>query len=133
MHNSQLKKIMVVEDEEDIRVIVKYTLEKLGGFEVKCCESGELFLAEVNGYSPDLVLMDMMMPGMDGIMTLNAYKALNHENRAPVVFMTAKVQPHEIVFYKETGAIDVIPKPFNAKELPARLANIYNSIKERIV
>jgi two-component system OmpR family response regulator len=133
MLNSTLQKIMIVDDEEDIRVIVQYTLEKIGKFEVKSCDSGQQFLSEVKEFSPDLILMDMMMPNMDGIMTINSYKEMLDVIHVPVIFMTAKVQTGDIVYYKTFGAANVIPKPFNAKMLSSQLIDMYNAIREEKV
>ena len=121
-----LKKIMLVEDEEDIRVIAKFSLEKLGNFTVRYCSSGKEALTAVEDFAPDLILLDMMMPEMDGVMTLQALRNTSSKP-IPIIFMTAKVQPKEIEHYKSLGALDVIPKPFNPKELPNTLNQIWSA------
>jgi len=76
-------------------------------------------------YKPDLILLDVMMPGMDGIATFNALKSMPEFTATPVVFMTAKVQVNEVQSYKDLGALEVISKPFNPMELPDLLREIW--------
>lgn len=125
MENSILKKIMLVEDEKDIQTVAKFALEKIGHFEVHYCSSGKEALSEFPKYEPQIVLLDMMMPEMDGMMTLAELKKLPHFKNCLVIFMTAKVQPSEVEEYKSKGAVDVIPKPFNPKDLPTQLNTIW--------
>lgn len=119
MPNKNLNKIMYVEDEPDIQAIAKLALETVGGFTVCICSSGKEALESVREFEPDLVLLDVMMPDMDGPATLKEMKNTEGLAELPVIFMTAKVQPQEIAQYRELGAIDVIPKPFD----PMNLAN----------
>lgn len=121
---TELKRILYVEDEPDIQAVAKLALEALGGFEVHICSSGKEAMESVLVFSPDLILLDVMMPGMDGPTTLKAMRELPELSQIPVVFMTAKVQPQEIQEYKRLGAIDVIPKPFD----PMTLAGVVKQI-----
>src|SRR5258705_9071070 len=73
-------------------------------------------------FAPDLILLDVMMPGMDGLMTLQALRELPATAATPVMFITAKVQPQEIAQYRELGALDVIPKPFDPMTLAATIS-----------
>lgn len=123
MSDKTLQKIMYVEDEPDIQAVAKLALETVGGFTVKICSSGKEALEEVHGFGPDLVLLDVMMPDMDGPSTLKELQADDSLKGLPVIFMTAKVQPQEIAQYREMGALDVIPKPFDPM-------NLANSIRE---
>lgn len=122
-----LSKILYVEDEPDIREIALLALETVGGFEVVVCASGQEALQRGPVFAPDLILLDVMMPGMDGPETLLALRKLPALGRTPVVFMTAKVQPREIAHYKELGALDVIAKPFD----PMTLADTVRAIWDR--
>lgn len=112
MDMSELKTILYVEDEPDIQAIAKIALEIVGEFELKVCGSGEEALACAELFAPDLLLLDVMMPGMDGPSTLKALKQLPELADTPAIFMTAKVQPNEVAEYKKQGAFDVIAKPF---------------------
>ncbi len=120
-----LCRILYVEDEPDIRAIAQMALEALGGFTVIACASGSEALAAAPTASADLLLLDVMMPGMDGPGTLKALRALPATAGTPVIFMTAKVQAAEVAQYRELGAIDVIHKPFDPMELSAQISRIW--------
>ena len=108
-----IKRILLVEDEPDIQTIAKLALKSIGGLTVHACSSGREALAAVTAFNPDCVLLDVMMPGMDGPTVLKALRALPACANTPVIFMTARVQPSEVAQYKELGALDVIAKPFD--------------------
>src|SRR4051794_27312982 len=93
--DSTLRRILFVEDDPDIQTVARMALEALGGFTVLACNSGAEALAKVDGFVPDLVLLDVMMPGMDGPTTLEALRKRSTCREVPVVFMTAKVQAQE--------------------------------------
>ena len=120
-----LTRILFVEDDADIRTIAQLALEAVGGFTVAVCESGDEALAVAPGFQPDLMLLDVMMPGMDGPATLFALKQHPSLAATPAIFMTARVQRHEVEQYRELGAIDIIPKPFDPLLLPATIAGIW--------
>jgi CheY-like chemotaxis protein len=122
-----LQRILYVEDEPDIRAVARLALEMVGGFTVKICNSGSEALAEAEGFAPEMILLDVMMPGMDGPSTLQALREKPSLAAVPVAFMTAKVQPAEVAQYKALGALDVIPKPFD----PMALAGQVRAIWER--
>lgn len=119
------KRILYVEDETDIRVIAEIALEVVGGFSVVSCASGQEALDAAERARPDLLLLDVMMPGMDGMSTLEALRAHPTTARTPVIFMTAKVQAAEVAHYKAAGALDVISKPFDPMGLPTRIRQIW--------
>ena len=123
-----LKRILHVEDEPDIRAIAKLTLEALGGYEVESCESGEEALAKAPDFQPDLVLLDVMMPGMDGPMTLAALRRLPSCSGVAMVFMTAKAQPSEIEKFRSLGAVDVITKPFDPQSLCQQIGALWQKL-----
>ena len=118
------KKILYVEDEPDIQAIAKIALETIGGFTVRICSSGREALETIGEFNPDCILLDVMMPGMDGPATLKALRQLPGFATAPVVFMTAKVQPQEVAEFKALGALDMIAKPFNPMTLASTLRQI---------
>lgn len=117
-------RILYVEDEADIRVIAEIALEVVGGFTVTSCASGQEALGAVDRACPDLLLLDMMMPGMDGLSTLEALRALPATAQTPVIFMTAKVQAAEVAHYLSLGALDVISKPFDPMALAQQIRSI---------
>jgi two-component system OmpR family response regulator len=130
MAETALRRILLVEDDPDIRQVAKLALEALGGFSVLPCGSGPEALAALSAsadpanaaddWAPDLILLDVMMPGMDGPETLRALRRIPGAERLPAVFMTARVQAEEVAAYRAMGAADVIAKPFD----PMRLAEI---------
>ena len=123
-----LNRILYVEDEPDIRMVAQMALEAVGGFTVIACASGQEALAAAATAKADLLLLDVMMPGMDGPSTLKALREKPETATTPVIFMTAKVQVTEVAAYKTLGAIEVIPKPFDPMELSAQIQRIWASL-----
>lgn len=111
-----LLKVLYVEDEPDIRAVAEFALED-EGFELTSCASGQEALAKAGAGTWDLLLLDVMMPGMDGPTTLHRLRELPGLDQTPVLFMTAKVQAAELDIYFALGAIGVISKPFDALTL----------------
>ena len=120
-----LIRILYVEDEPDIRMVAQMALEAVGGFTVIACASGQEALSAAPTAAADLLLLDVMMPGMDGPTTLKALRAMPGTANTPVIFMTAKVQAAEVAMYRKLGALEVIPKPFDPMELSAQLQAIW--------
>jgi len=119
-----MNRLLYVEDERDIREIALVSLRDVGGFDVTLARSGREALQKVSAAWPDVILLDVMMPGMDGPTTLRELRKLPEVSRTPVIFMTAKVQPQEIEAFRKMGALDVIAKPFE----PLGLADHIRSI-----
>ena len=120
-----LNKILYVEDEDDIRTIAQLALETVGGFVLKSCAGGAQALREGPDFAPDLILLDVMMPGMDGPSTLAALREHAALAEVPVIFMTAKVQQGEIAHYRALGSLDVIAKPFDPMTLADQVRAIW--------
>ncbi|OLO04799.1 response regulator [Salinicola socius] len=120
-----LQRILHVEDDISIQEVAKVALEIVGGFEVESCDDGQSALARADQWQPDLILLDVMMPGIDGPTTLNKLREQSSTREIPVVFMTAKVQPSEIEHYRSIGALDVVIKPFDPMTLAAQLREIW--------
>jgi DNA-binding response OmpR family regulator len=121
----QLAKILHVEDDESIRVIVEMALVDISGFTLLSCESGSDAIVQVDDFQPDLIVLDAMMPGMDGLQTLVEIRKKPLCKFTPVVFMTARIQQAEKQQYLDAGAITVIEKPFDATSLGDQLQVIY--------
>lgn len=120
-----LGRVMHVEDDESIRVVVEIALVDIAGLELLSCDSGQSALEQVDAYAPQLILLDVMMPQMDGLQTLAALQQKPALAKTPVVFMTAKIQQAEKQRYLDAGAISVIEKPFEPMELGDTLSQLY--------
>jgi len=121
----ELKRIMYVDDEPDIRVIAQLALEKVGMFDVKICATGQEAIDSALEFAPDLVLLDVMMPGMNGPETLRRLRKIPGLSSIPAVFMTAKTQLEEIAELKKSGVIEVINKPFDVIKLSDELRRLW--------
>ncbi len=117
-------KILLVDDDADIRTIAELSLRSVGGFDVALVASGREAISAAAEHAPDVVLLDVMMPGMDGPATLSALRNDERTKKLPVIFMTAKVQRHEVQRYLELGALGVIQKPFDPIQLPEEVKRI---------
>lgn len=122
----ELNRILMVEDEPDIQTVARLALETVGGFTVETCDSGEQALTTAPAFAPDLILLDVMMPGMDGPTTLKALRRVPELAEVPIVFMTAKVQPQEVESFMGLGAEAVIAKPFDPMTLADQVRDIWN-------
>ncbi|WP_110598482.1 response regulator [Salinicola lusitanus] len=120
-----LQRILHVEDDISIQEVAKVALEIVGGFEVRSCDDGQSALSCADEWQPDLVLLDVMMPGIDGPTTLTRLREQASTQSIPVIFMTAKVQPSEIEHYRALGALDVVIKPFDPMMLSTQLREIW--------
>lgn len=122
----ELKKILYVEDDPHIQRIAQLALQKVGGFEVNICSSGRQALVEAPIFMPDLILLDIMLPEMDGLTIQAELKRNQAVADIPVVFMTARVQADEVQEYRRRGALGVIFKPFDPMTLASQLRELWN-------
>ena len=113
---SDIVRVLYVEDEDDIREVAEFALED-EGFELNSFSSGVDAIEGAADLSVDLILLDVMMPGLDGPSTLQKLREIPGMRETPVIFMTAKIQPAEIAGYLEIGALGVINKPFDPMTL----------------
>jgi CheY-like chemotaxis protein len=120
--------ILHVEDDADIREITKIALEVMGGLTVTQVGSGSQAVAQAASLAPDLFLLDMTLPDMDGLQTMNALKALPGLQNVPAIFMTARAQYEEHEILIQAGAVAVIPKPFDAMTLAQDILDIWQEL-----
>ncbi len=120
-----LQRIMMVEDDPDIQIVARLSLEAVGGFTVEVCSGGFEALEKVESFAPDLMLLDVMMPDMDGPTVLKHLREREQTKELPIIFMTAKAQAHEIESYKKMGAVAVVSKPFDPMLLPQTLTTLW--------
>ena len=123
-----LSKILYAEDEPNIRFVTKMALERIGGFTVAICASGAETLNVVPDFKPDLILLDVRMPGMSGPETFEVLRQVPGFEKTPVVFMTANVMKEDVERYHDMGVADVIAKPFEPTTLPERLREIWSRV-----
>jgi len=122
----KLERVLYVEDDPDIREVARMSLEVVGGLNVCCCASGAEAIERADAYDPQLIVLDVMMPEMDGPATLSALRASSSRLvHVPVVFVTAKVQPNEVAEFLALGVTDVVAKPFDPMTLPDSLRAIW--------
>jgi DNA-binding response OmpR family regulator len=114
-----IRRVLLVDDDPNIRKLARMSLERVGKWEVEVAQSGTEAIEIVGKCEPDLVILDVMMPELDGKSTLERLKQQGFT--APVILMTAKVQTEEIEEYLSLGAIGVITKPFDPMRLPAEI------------
>jgi len=114
------KTVLVVEDEEDIQQLVSYNLIK-AGFNVECADSGEEALAKIKAAGPDLVLLDLMLPGIDGSEVCRQLRSSEEHRELPVIMLTAKGEDEDMVAGLDLGADDYVTKPFSPAILISRI------------
>ncbi len=113
-------RVLVVDDEEDLLELVRYNLSK-EGFQVRCVASGEEALQEARSFLPDLILLDLMLPTVDGLGVCKILKGSPATQNIPVMMVTAKTEEADVVSGLELGADDYITKPFSPRVLLARI------------
>ena len=118
------KTILAIDDEKDILNLLQYNLDK-EGYQVLSASTGEAGLELARNKKPDLVLLDLMLPGLDGLEVCKILKNSNQTKRIPVIMLTAKGSEIDQVVGLEIGASDYIPKPFSVKVLLARVKNVF--------
>lgn len=117
-------KVLLIDDDADIRRITQIILETEGGWSVRLAASGEEGIAMAEAELPDVILLDVMMPRVDGPETLARLRASPRTAAIPVVFLTAKVQKQEIARYLQIGGAAVVVKPFDPDTLGAEIAAV---------
>ncbi|MCC5626767.1 response regulator [Nostoc sphaeroides CHAB 2801] len=116
------KQILVVDNEQYIQEVAKICLETVAGWKVETASSGEEGIIKAGTYQPDTILLDVMMPDMDGIATFEKLQANPLTKAIPVILLTAKIQASDRRRYNQMGIISAIAKPFNPLELATEVA-----------
>jgi two-component system, OmpR family, response regulator len=128
MPDRPLKKICYVEDDDDIQRIARLSLERVGKMEVSIIGDPTLALDRILAFQPDLVLLDWMMPVMDGPTLFKRMREMEALRDMPVVFITAKASQRELDELRRMGAAGVLSKPFSPKDLPEQLRAIWRTL-----
>lgn len=124
---ASLKRVLYIDDDTDIQLIARLALEKIGGFTVEICSSGEEAIKKAPVFDPQIILLDVMMPHMNGIQTFSELRKIPKLVDKPIVFMTARDTPADLNQYQEMGACDTISKPFDPMTLGKRVAEIWHN------
>ncbi len=120
------KRLLTIDDEEAIQIVVKFGITIAAGWEVLSASNGRMGIETAARELPDAILLDVMMPEMDGIATFKALQANPLTAKIPVIFLTAKAQTAERRQFSDLGVSGTIAKPFNSLDLPDRIAKILN-------
>lgn len=122
----ELKKILYAEDERDVQTIVEISIWSMSNYTIKICDNGKILLDCVEDYNPDLILLDVMMPEMEGVTTLKNLQSNEKTKDIPVVFITAKAQTQEVESFNASGVIGVITKPFDPMSLCSTIKELWD-------
>ncbi|MFP5392368.1 MAG: response regulator [Gammaproteobacteria bacterium] len=125
-----LKTILYVEDDLHVRTTAKLVLEVIGQFTVRDCGSGREALLAAADFKPDLILLDVMMPELDGLATLDMLRRMPHLANTPALFVTGLTAENDIAKYVKAGAIGVIPKPLMPLRLTGQLKSLWEQHHE---
>ena len=125
MSDRPLKRLLVVEDDRDIVNLVSLVLGDVGGYTIKACRSAREAVEAAPSFRPDLILLDVMMPGEDGVAALTRLRRLDATRETPCVFMTAMARPADLARYEGLGCLGVIPKPFDPRTLAPTLESLW--------
>jgi CheY-like chemotaxis protein len=120
------KQVLVIDDEDGIREIIQFSLEAVAGWDVTTAASGSEGIAKAATNPPDIILLDVMMPGLDGEATFQQLQANPETCNIPVIMLTAKALESENQQLMALGVAGVITKPFKAKDLVMRIQQILN-------
>jgi len=124
----ELQSVLYVDDDPDICEVVQATLQLVAGLAVRTAGSGELAIDLAYEMRPDLILMDVMMPGLDGPSTLTRMRESSLIGGIPIIFLTAKILPVEVAHFLKLGAIGVIGKPFDPLRLGEEVLARWNAV-----
>lgn len=125
MPSKPLTKLLIVDDDLDILEIIRFSLADMRGVTIRYCRSGQEAIQEAMAFHPDFMLIDVMMPNMDGIALLKVLRLMPEFMKTPIAFLTAKVQKEDLAQYNTMGVKDVIVKPFDPISLPETILKMW--------
>lgn len=120
------KRVLIIDDEEAIQTVVKFGLQMAAGWDVLTANSGMEGICQAQSEQPDIILLDVMMPEMDGLTTFQKLSQDPETQSIPVILLTAKAQASEKRIFQKTGVNGVITKPFNSLDLAKEITQILN-------
>lgn len=124
---SELQNILCVEDDPDIRMILDLALSKIGGYQVVMAEDARQALKRLDNFKPDLLLLDLMLPGMTGLELFSRVRARPEYASTPAILLTAKLSVQQPPEYTQPGLLGVIPKPFDPMTLANQIKHLFNT------
>jgi CheY-like chemotaxis protein len=125
---NELKRVVFVEDDPDIAELIDIALNTIGGMSAIGFSSGHMAIKQAAAHAPQMLLLDVMMPEIDGPETLKILRRQSELQDVPAIFLTAKVHPNEIQRLRELGANDVLAKPFDPMNLADKLRSIWQAV-----
>jgi DNA-binding response OmpR family regulator len=125
----ELSNILYIDDDLSIQKVALLALQKLGGYQVHVFDSGRSAVIAAQNLEIDLILLDVLMPDLDGFETLAELRKLENFHQTPVIFMSGKSSEQDLLKFKQYGAIGSVAKPFNPMELSQKITEIYYSRK----
>ena len=130
----KLRKILYVDDQIDILLFAEYALTDIGDYETLMCDSGKKALNQIEQFKPDLILLDVMMPELDGPTTLSLIRKFEAFKNTPAIFITAKILSNEVseLLSCDAKVIKVIPKPFDPIKISESIQAIWDSYFSKI-
>ena len=126
MPDKTLNTLLYIDDDASLRALVEIALTTLGSYSVRSCASGADALSILQHFVPDMILLDMTMPDMDGLETLNRIRTLETGKNIPIVFMTGESNPELLDTLRQAGVLDIISKPFNPMQLATQVQALWN-------
>jgi CheY-like chemotaxis protein len=123
-------KVLIIDDDADIRTIARLSLSRLGGMDVVEAAGGAEGVRKAHDNQPDVILLDVMMPAMDGTATLEALRSQASTTETPVIFLTAKIMGTELDRLKQLGATGILTKPFDPRTLPSDVRSLLEARPE---
>jgi len=126
---STLKKIIYIDDQMDVLLMAEYALTEIGGYDALMCEGGAEALSRIEDYKPDLILIDLMMPDLDGPETMSKIRKIPLCKTTPAIFITAKIVPPEVteLMTHDSAVIALIHKPFDPDEISQIVQSLWDS------
>lgn len=123
----RLERVLCVDDESDIQLIVLWSLEDVGGLTVHTSNSGAQACMIAPAFAPDLIMLDIQMPGMNGWQTIAALRAIPHTATTPIILLSASQQPDQTVFARDSNVIGFIAKPFDPLTLAVQVRYLWSA------
>jgi two-component system, OmpR family, phosphate regulon response regulator PhoB len=122
-----MERVLIVDDDPDIQRLVSYNLSQ-AGFQVTAAATGRTALESVQKHRPDLIILDVMLPDIDGLEVCRALRQRDHSRRIPIIMLTARTEEIDRVVGFEVGADDYVMKPFSPRELVLRVKSIFRRV-----